>query len=121
MRKILIAAGVGAFLAATPAVAEEWDFVLINMTGNRIAEVEVAPASSARWQTQKHDPELKRMPFPAGVRQTIRFDRDANACLFDIRTRFADGTMGLWSRINLCDNSYVTIRYTNGAPTFIGN
>ncbi|CAH0496422.1 hypothetical protein [Novosphingobium sp. CECT 9465] len=121
MLKILIAAGVGALLAATPAFGEDWDFVLVNATGKRITDVEVAPAASARWQMQKRDPELKRMPFPAGARQNISFDRDANVCLFDIRIKFADGTMGLWSRINVCDNSYVTIRYTNGAPSFVGN
>ncbi len=121
MRKIVITAGVGALLAAAPAFGEDWDFVLINATGKGITDVEVAPASSARWQMQKRDPELKRMPFLAGGRESIRFDRDANACRFDIRIKFADGTTGLWSRVNVCDNSYVTIRYTNGAPTFIGN
>ena len=48
MRKTLIMA-VAALVIATPALADEWDFVLINSTAKAIKLVELAPTGTTEY------------------------------------------------------------------------
>lgn len=121
MHTIGVAASIGVLLAAAPAFGEEWEFLLTNATGKRIVAVELAPSSSSRWQFPKRDPDATPAPFVSGARQSIAFDKDHGTCLVDLRARFADGTLSVWPRIDLCQLSYVTLRYSHGAPSFFGN
>ena len=46
----------------------------------------------------------------------------AGQCKIDLKATFADDTTATWSGINVCDNSYVTIKYSAaGAPVFTAN
>ena len=103
---------------AAPALAEDWDFVLVNNTGKPIKAVEISPGGAGTWVANKVDPEMKREgATKAGGRMTVHFDKGAG-CKYDIKATFADDTNAVWSGINVCDNAYVTVNYANGTPTF---
>ena len=120
MRKTLIMA-VAALLVATPALAEAWDFVLTNSTTKEIKLVELAPTGTTDWQKNIVDEGLKTVELTPGKRGTIHFDKGA-ACKYDVKATFADDTSMIWTGINVCDNSYVTLKLSAaGAPTFTAN
>lgn len=108
--------------AATPALAEDWDFMLINNAGKPIHTVEVAPTGTTKWQPNKIDAEMKRdVDLRPGGRMTVHFDR-ADVCRYDLKGTFSDGTVAVWTGLNICDNSYVTIKFNAaGKPVYTAN
>ena len=120
MRKTLIWA-VAALVVATPALAEEWDFVLVNNTGKEIKQVEVAPTGTTNWQKNRVDADRTVNALTPGKRGTIHFDKDANQCQFDVKATFADSSSLIWANVNVCDNSFLNLRIKDGAPTFTYN
>lgn len=111
-----------ALVAAAPAFADVWDFVLINDTGKEITLVEVAVTGSDKWQPNKVDPDIKaEKSIKAAGRTSIHFDKSSSECRFDIRATFADNSNAVWTNVNICDNAYVTVRYRNDTPTFAAN
>lgn len=109
-------------LVAGPAFAEDWDFVLTNGSGKPIKTLELAPAGSTDWKPQTLDPEQKRDPvIKANARTTIRFDKAANQCRYDLRGTFEDGTTQVWSGANICENSYITLKLAGGKATIGAN
>ena len=120
MRKTLIMAG-AALVVATPALADDWDFVLINSTAKEITLVELAPTGTQTWQKNKIDEGQKSVALTPGKRGTIHFDKGAT-CKYDIRATFGDDTTLVWTAINVCDNAFVTLKVNaSGAPTFTAN
>ncbi len=111
-----------AMLVAMPALADDWDFVLINNSGKAIKNVELAPTGTTTWQPNKIDPERKREDaLKPGGRTTVHFDKGPT-CKYDLKVTFGDDSASTWTGINVCDNSYVTIRYNAaGTPTFSAN
>lgn len=117
MNKLAIFA-IGAVAIATPAFAENWDFMLLNNTGKAIAKIEVAVAGSGNWVENIVDLELKQdMTIKAGGKTTIHFNKGAT-CKYDVRATFEDKSNAVWSGFNVCDNSYITVSLTNGQPSF---
>jgi hypothetical protein len=122
MRIILKAAGAAALFVAFPALADVWDFILTNSTGKEIKTIELAPTGTTTWQANKLDPDVKTAALKPGVRSTIHFDKTGSQCKFDIKATFVDDTSAVWSNVNVCDNSFVTLRYNPaGAPVFAAN
>lgn len=122
MRKTLIVAAVAVAAMAAPALAEDWDFVLINSTGKLIKTVEISPAGAAKWQANKVEEDMAKSDgIKVGARMTLHFDKPESQCRFDVKGTFDDGSSAVWSNINVCDNAYVTLKYANGAPTFTAN
>jgi len=122
MKKLALIASVAALVTAAPAMADDWDFMFTNGTGKLITKIEVAPAGSGNWSDNKVDAELnKDGKVKAGAKTTVHFEKAANACKFDIRGTFEDKTTAVWSNINLCDNSYVTVSMTGDKPSFKAN
>ena len=120
MRKTLIMAA-AALMVATPALADEWDFVLINSTAKEIKLVELAPTGTQDWQKNKIEEGQKSVALTPGKRGTIHFDKGAT-CKYDVKATFADDTSLIWTSINVCDNAYVTLKLSPaGAPTFTAN
>lgn len=116
-------AAIAALVIAAPAMADDWDFVLINNSGKAIKTVEIAPTGTTTWQPNKVDPDFKKddATVKAGARMTVHFDKGAG-CKYDVKLTFADSSSGIWTAINVCDNSYVTVKYNAaGAPTFTAN
>jgi len=120
MRKTLIMA-VAALVAATPALADDWDFVLINSTSKEIKDVEVAPTGTQTWQKNRVEEGQKAGALTPGKRGTIHFDKGPT-CKYDIKATFADETSIVWTNVNVCDNAYVTLKLSPaGAPSFTAN
>jgi hypothetical protein len=118
MRCSTLTAVAAVLLIATPASAEDWDFVLINTTGKVIQTVELAPTGTTDWVPNQVDPEVGRLaPVQVGGRATIHFDKRADACVYDIRATFEGEPPSVWSRINVCDNSFVTLRFNASGAT----
>lgn len=121
MLKLSVVAAL-ALLAAAPAFADDWDFVLINNTGKGIKAIELAPAGTANWQANQPDPDMERKAaIGSGARMTVRFDKGPG-CRYDVKATFVDDTGATWANINVCDNSYVTLSVNaSGAATFKQN
>ncbi|MCW3834519.1 hypothetical protein ACFQ1E_04380 [Sphingomonas canadensis] len=120
MRYALISA-VAAMLIAAPAAAEDWDFILVNNAGKEIKKIELSPTGAGDWQTNRLEEDQKEKVVKVGGRTTVHFDKKDNACRYDVRATFSDSTNAIWSGINVCDNSFVTISYKNGAPAYTAN
>lgn len=119
MKKLAIIASAAILAAASPALAEDWDFLLTNNTGKQIEKIEVAPFGSGTWVENKVDTELKQTgKVKPGGKTTVHFDKPASVCKFDLRATFEDKSSAIWPTINLCDNSYVIIAFTGDKPTF---
>ncbi len=105
-------------LLAAPALAEDWDFVLVNNTGKPIKGIDISAGGAGSWVANKIEPEMKREgTTKAGGRMTVHFDK-GSGCKYDVKATFADDTSAIWSGINVCDNAYVTLNYANGTPSF---
>jgi hypothetical protein len=122
MRRSTLATA-GVLVLATPAAAEEWDFVLINMTGKAIRSVELAPTRTADWVPNQVDLEIATpAPVRPTARTTIHFDKRDDTCVYDIRATLDSGSQSVWQAVNVCDNSYVTLKFNaSGATTFSAN
>jgi hypothetical protein len=112
-----------ALTVSAPALADDWDFMLINSSGKEIKAIEVAPTGSGTWQPNKIDPEVQQAKnVAAGKRTTVHFDKAGGQCRYDIKATFVDDTNSVWTNVNVCDNAYVTVKYSPaGAPTFTAN
>lgn len=119
MRFLAWAAG-AILLAAMPARAEDWDFVLVNDTGKEISTIEVSPADKSTWVASPIEEGGSAKTVKPGERTAVHFDKGGE-CRYDVRATFADATTDIWKGVNLCDNAYLTIRYRNGAPAFTAN
>jgi hypothetical protein len=121
MRKTLLA--IAALTVATPALADDWDFVLINSSGKEIKLIEISPTGASTWVKNREDEGVKKAAsIKSGGRMTVHFDKAGNQCRYDVRGTFMDDTTAIWANINVCDNAYVTIKYSAaGAPTFTAN
>lgn len=116
MRLVIALAALG--MAVTPALAEDWDFVLINEAGKPIKTVEIAVAGSGEWKPNvKAEDMADRGEVKPKGRTTVHFDKPANQCKVDIKATFGDGATQVWSGANVCDNSYITVKLANGAAT----
>ena len=111
---------VAAIGLAAPALAEEWDFILVNDSGKEIKTIELSPAGAATWVANKVEEGSTAKAVRPGGRTTVHFEK-GDKCGYDIKATFDDDTSGVWSNINVCNNAYVTLRYRNGAPVFAAN
>jgi len=120
MRKTLLMVA-GAMVVATPALADAWDFVLTNSTSKEIKLVEIAPTGTQTWQKNIIDEGMKATATKPGGRMTVHFDKGPS-CKYDVKATFADDTSLVWTGVNVCDNSYVTVKINAaGTPTFTAN
>ena len=89
MKRILL--GATLTLAAAPAFAEDWDFILVNDTGKSIKGIEIAEGGSGKWVANKVDPDRKREGVTGpGKRMTVHGGVARGRCL---RQRLCDGKL----------------------------
>ena len=111
-----------ALSVASPAFAEDWDFLLTNSTGKPIKTIELAPTGSNDWKPPIEEEGIKREPvIKPGARTTIRFDRESSKCRYDLRATFEDASTIVFANANVCDNSYLTLKLAGGKPTISAN
>jgi hypothetical protein len=100
--KRLIAPLLGLAIAAlpVPAMAAAGNFTLVNKTGANISSLQIRRVGTSAWQPLGGNP-------AAGSRVAVAF---ANPdCAFDIEARLADGKSVVFTGVNLCDASVVTL------------
>ena len=107
MLRYFAAAMAAALALAGPAVAGDQDFALINATGHTVNEVYVSPSAVDEWEEDV----LGQDVLADGARTTIRFERDTEACLWDLRVVYSDGETADWPGLNLCEISVIAIEY----------
>lgn len=117
--RIMLIPLAAALMAATPALADDWDFILTNNSGKSIKAIEISAGGANSWVANKVDPEYKKdATLKNGARMTVHFDK-GEGCKYDVKATFEDGSSAVWTGINVCDNSFVAIRYNaSGAPVF---
>lgn len=94
-------------LAATPALAGQQDFTLANATGYTIEQVYVAPSKSSDWEEDVMGSDV----LGDDEEVDIVFDGREGACMYDLMVIYDDSEEAVWSGLNLCDISSVTIHY----------
>ena len=103
-----------ALLAATPALADQRDFKLVNRTGYVVSEVYVSPSAADDWEEDVMGSDT--LAKDASV--NISFPNRGKACLYDMKLVHDDGDTATWTKINLCEVSVVTVRYDkDGDPS----
>lgn len=94
----------------TTAVAAEakQNFVLYNRTGFEVKEVYVSPSRSNDWEEDVLGQDI----LDDGDNVKIRFNRKTRTCKYDLKVVYAiDGSDAVWTDINLCEISKITIYY----------
>ena len=93
---------IAALLAATPAHAQSGagNFTLVNRTGANISSMQIRRVGTDAWQPLGGNP-------GAGSRVAVSFSNPD--CAFDIQARLADGKTAVFTGVNLCDVTVVTL------------
>lgn len=111
MRKLALIAASLAF--STPAWAGQQDFVLINQTGEEVAELYVSPTSANDWEEDVLGVDV----LDDGSRIRVRFSDDADHCHYDLKLVHSDGANAVWTDFNLCKVSTIRVYYDrDGEP-----
>ena len=95
----LFAAGTGLALAA------DQDFTLVNHTGKQIDSVYVSKVSTKSWEEDV----MGKDTLDAGESVDISFARGERGCRWDLMVKYHSGGQDVWSNVNLCDVSQVTL------------
>jgi len=95
--------------AAAPALAGAGNFTLVNSSGADIAALEIRRTGTTDWA-----------PLPGaasnGASTAIIFSNPD--CAFDVRARLKGDGTAVWSGLNLCEVSRVTLRRSAAGTTF---
>jgi len=112
---------IGAVLlaAATPAVAEDWDFVLVNKTGKTVKTIELSDTGKAAWVAERLEEGRVNDPVRSGASHTVHFDK--TSCKVDVRLTFADGGQTVWSNFNVCDYPFGEFAFKGEVPVVKGS
>jgi hypothetical protein len=95
------------------AVGGDQDFVVINKTGLTIDEFYVSPADDNEWGEDV----LGKAVLNNNESAEIKFSRKETDCVWDLRIVDEDDDEVVWSDIDLCKASEITLFYKNGNPT----
>ena len=106
MSKLVALALIGAFAISTPAMTQATDFTLVNGTGQALGALSIRRTGARDWRP------LGAAPAPDSSQSVAFNDPD---CAFDIRAE-ANGGQLVWSGVNLCEVSAVTLRVAAGTP-----
>lgn len=96
-----------ALVLASPAHAQATDFVLVNGTEQALGSLEIRRTGTTEWQALGAAP-------AAGSEGRIAFSNPD--CAFDLKATPASGEPIVWSGVNLCEVSAVTLRLAAGTP-----
>lgn len=120
MRTMALMAGAALVTLASPALAEDWDFLVTNNSGKEIKTIEVSPTGANTWVANRVEEGVAVKSLKAGGRGTVHFDKAANQCRYDIKATFADDSNATWTGFNVCNNSYVILK-SGGGTAFTGS
>jgi hypothetical protein len=101
------------FAVSVAAFAGDQDFVLVNKTGLTIDELYVSPTHDNEWGEDV----LGKDVLKNNENVEIKFSRKETACVWDIKIVDEDDDDVIWTEIDLCKASEITLFYKNGKPT----
>lgn len=112
MRRLSLAAAAAALIAIlpAPAIAGAGNFTLINATGHDFASLSIRRFGTDSWRGLPATP-------AAGARSAVEFTDDD--CAFDIQARLAGGPTVVWSGVNLCGATAVTLNRSATGATWV--
>src|SRR5262245_24530047 len=118
MTRRTLVSGIGALCALVlwagapiPARADtRLDFTLRNRVGDTIREIHVKAHEEDVWRTDA----LGAERLDDGREKAIRFSRDDDSDLWDLKVVMADGNYYIWRGYNLSKISTITIYLSNG-------
>ena len=119
MRIKLLAGGL-LLTIATPALAESWDFVLVNKTGKPIKLVEVSASGAADWKKELLEEDRVKGDIKPGADHTVHFEREPKACSFDVRMTFGDDTQAVWTGFDVCKFAFGDFALKGDLPVVKG-
>ena len=105
LRDVLLAAAILVGGAATPALAGDQDFTLVNKTGYTIDYVYVSPRSAGSWGNDV----MGQDSLDDGEKVNIVFNAKNSVCRYDMMVKYDDGDKSNWTDLNLCDISKITL------------
>ena len=117
MKRVLLALCLALGLVGTVRVAAmgDQDFRLVNKTGWTFEKVFVSPSNSKRWGSDV----MGRDVLEDGEAVRIRFSRDEEECLWDLKVVDKNGDSEVWSKLNLCKAREITLKYEHKKATAI--
>ena len=118
--RIQLVIGTVLLALAAPVRAGDWDFVLVNLTGKTIKQVELSPSGSEAWSKWKTEEDRSAEVKP-GEDYTVHFSKDAKACRFDVRLTFSDDSTATAQGLNVCDNAFADFSLKNGTLAMKGS
>lgn len=98
---------------ACSVFAGQQDFILVNQTGLTIDQFYCSPTTAQDWEEDVLGVDV--LADEESVE--INFDRDEEACNWDLLIVDEEGDKIVWSNINLCEAARITLYYENGKPT----
>lgn len=98
---------------AVCASAGTQDFTLVNATGLAIDKLHVSPANDNTWGEDI----LGLDVLENGASCHITFSSEQDDCKWDLKIVDADGDAIIWTGLNLCKISKVTLSYEDKKPT----
>ena len=116
MRMLFGAATVaGSLVVSASAWAQgKQDFTLVNKTGYILSELYVSPAAAQDWEYYV----LGKDVLGDGEALDISFNRTVKTCKWDLKVVYEDDdSSAVWSGIDLCTVSRITIKYNRSTDT----
>ncbi|RYD97606.1 MAG: hypothetical protein EOP61_16480 [Sphingomonadales bacterium] len=92
-------------VAAPAGAAGKQNFTILNKTGHTVVSFNVSPTSEDDWG----DDILGKDVLNNGESAEITFERDASACLWDLKATYDDNDTTEMKKQNLCEISEVTL------------
>ena len=92
-------------VSASVAWAGQQDFQVHNHTGQAIMTLQVSPSGDAEWGADILGVDV----LAADETGVVTFDRDEEACLWDIKVTYEDGDVGDWRQVNLCETTDINL------------
>lgn len=106
----LVMAVVALLLSATPGFAGNQDFTLVNETGVTIEELYISQVKVDDWQEDV----LGDKALPDGNSVEINFPVDDDHCRWDLMIVDSDKDNVVWSNLDLCKISKITLYWESG-------
>lgn len=113
-------AGLAVLASGTAAHADAWSLIAANSTGKSIYKIEVAPSATTAWSLAPFQPN-SGASLDNGERMEIGFDKPADKCRYDLRATFTDLSTVVYSGVNVCVYSTVTLKLVNGKASYSSN
>jgi hypothetical protein len=91
------------------------DFTLVNKTGLIIMEVYLSPTTDAKWGEDVMGADI----LDDDEKVDITFSSAETECNWDLKIVDEDDDEVVWTKLNLCTASEITLKYENKKPTAI--